>query len=560
MDMLQRGLLLAGREHLALALRLARGEAQQSVLSRLMSLEGDRSIPAMCRTTWSLLPISGSDEVVLQDQRARKLCLLGCWEPAAILYNRLADQLPTDGAVWFNLGLCQLWDGRDRDGASSLHHAATLLADPEQAIDAECLAQMLDALWEPDHLFIATAQLQVRAVSEVVSRLRDAKNVRFLPSHDHEDCEHFPGTDHVAEVVLLQEAKGSAGLSALQESLCDLDVYDVVDAEAASKADVTGPWLEVTSSEELLDSALRFVRELLGDLVVTAEGEESRDRISSDPRSLELFELRHVRPEGMSQFEYRGLLGEGMLAGLELWLDRPLKALGGRSPREAAGLPELRRQLVAAVLVLHDLLRRRDMDPPEAVTFARLHLAPRASFPLDGSAHLGAYNSLSLARVDVDNVATDLTELGSRLGMLGLTRPACRCYDRLLAEGKLEGWQAEVTVTQTRASLARMCNDFDLSCKLLERARGAVSGPEAFRIRLELDIRLLSYLLDDLKNPAIKAQLHRFRDLYLAKVPELRELLVEQLTEVGAAELISELEGGLLAGGGGGQLWVPGSS
>lgn len=106
-----------------------------------------------------------------------------------------------------------------------------------------------------------------------------------------------------------------------------------------------------------------------------------------------------------------------------------------------------------------------------------------------------------------------------------------------------------------------MCNDFDLSCKLLERARGAVSGPEAFRIRLELDIRLLSCLLDDLKNPAIKAQLHRFRDLYLAKVPELRELLVEQLTEVGAAELISELEGGLLAGGGGGgQLWVPGSS
>ncbi|MGV2339306.1 MAG UNVERIFIED_CONTAM: hypothetical protein LVR18_36615 [Planctomycetaceae bacterium] len=98
-------------------LRLARGEAQQSVLSRLMSLEGDRSIPAMCRTTWSLLPISGSDEVVLQDQRARKLCLLGCWEPAAILYNRLADQLPTDGAVWFNLGLCQLWDGHDRDGA-----------------------------------------------------------------------------------------------------------------------------------------------------------------------------------------------------------------------------------------------------------------------------------------------------------------------------------------------------------------------------------------------------------------------------------------------------------
>ncbi|MGV2339304.1 MAG UNVERIFIED_CONTAM: hypothetical protein LVR18_36605, partial [Planctomycetaceae bacterium] len=65
-----------------------------------------------------------------------------------------------------------------------------------------------------------------------------------------------------------------------------------------------------------------------------------------------------------------------------------------------------------------------------------------------------------------------------------------------------------------------------------------------FRIRLELDIQdFCSCLLDDLKNPAIKAQLHRFRDLYLAKVPELRhDLWVERLTEVGAEELISELE------------------
>lgn len=560
MEMLQRGSLLSGREHLALALRLARGEAQQTVLSRLMSLEGDRGVPAMCRTTWSLLPITGSDEVVLQDQRARKLCLLGCWEPAAILYNRLADQLPTDGAVWFNLGLCQLWDGRDREGASSLRHAATLLTDPEQATDAECLSQMLDELWDTDRLYVATARLQVRSVSEVVSRLQNSANVRFLPSHDHEGCEHFPGTDHVAEVVLLQEAKGASGLSALQESLADVDVFDVVDAAAASESDIAGPWLDITSSESLLDGALRFVRELLGDLVVTSEGSEQRDRVSSDARQLEPFELRHVRPEGMSQREYRGLLGEGMQAGIEVWLDRPLKALGNRSPREAAGMPELRRQLVASVLVLHDLLRRRDMEPAESVTFERLQLAPRTSFPIDGSAHLGAYNSLTLARVDVDSVSTNLVELGSRLGMLGFNRLASRCYDRLLAEGGFESWQTEVTVYQTRASLARIANTLDLACSLLEKARAAVSGPEAFRIRLELDIRLLSYLLDDLENPAVKVQLHRFRDQYLAKVPELRELLVEQLTEVGASDLISELEGGLLTGSGGGQLWVPGAS
>ncbi|GDX93149.1 protein disulfide-isomerase [Planctomycetia bacterium] len=561
MEMLQRGSILAGREHLALSLRLSRGETQQTVLSRLMSVEGDRNLPAMCRTTWSLLPIAGSDEVVLQDQRARKLCLLGCWEPASILYNRLADQLPTEGAVWFNLGLCQLWDGRDREGASSLHHAATLLTDAEQATDAEALAQMVDQLWSQERVYVVTARLQVRSVSELVSRLRDAKNVRFLKSHDHEDCEHFPGTDHVSEVVLLQDPVGTTGLSALPESLADLDVFDVVDAEAAAASDISSPWIDVTTSEALLERSLQFLREVLGDLIVTSAGAEVRERVSSEPPMLLPFELRHVRPDEMSSLEYRRLLGEGMSAGVEVWLSQPLAVLGNRSPLEAAGVPELRRCLTAAVLVLHDLLRRRDMDPAESVTFERLQLPARAAFPFDGSVHLGAFNSLSLGRIDVDTASGNLRELGSRLGMMGYVRLAERCFDRLLEQNQFGDWTEAVSACQTRASLARVSNNLELACSMLDRARGLVTGPDAFRIRLELDIRHLSYLLDDVRNPAVKSLLHRFRDQYLMKVPELRELLADQLTAVGATDLLSELDGGLAGGAGsGGGLWLPGSS
>lgn len=561
MEMLQRGSILAGREHLALALRLSRGETQQTILSRLMSVEGDRNLPSMCRTTWSLLPISGTDEVVVQDQRARKLCLLGCWEPASILYNRLADQVPTDGAVWFNLGLCQLWDGRDREGAASLHHAATLLSDAEQAIDAEALAQMVDQLWGQERIYVVTARLQVRSVSELVSRLRAAKNVRFLKSHDHEDCEHFPGTDHVAEVVLLQDPAGTTGLSSLPESLADLDVFDVVDAEAAASSDISSPWLDVTSSESLMDRSLQFLREVLGDLIVTASGEEVRERLTSEPRMLLPFELRHVRPDEMSSLVYRRLLGEGMSAGVEVWLSQPQAVLGNRTPLEAAGVPELRRALTASVLVLHDLLRRRDMDPPESVTFERLQLPARVAFPFDGSAHLGAYNSLTLSRIDVNAVSANLLELGSRLGMMGFVKAAERCFDRLLEQNQFADWTEQVHVLQTRGSLARVACNIDLGCSMLEQARGLVSGPDAFRIRLELDIRQLSYLLDDLGNARIKPLLHRFRDQYLLKVPELRELLVEQLSSVGATDLLSELDGGSAGGSvGAGGLWLPGSS
>jgi len=161
----------------------------------------------------------------------------------------------------------------------------------------------------------------------------------------------------------------------------------------------------------------------------------------------------------------------------------------------------------------------------------------------------------------VDTASGNLRELGSRLGMMGYVRLAERCFDRLLEQNQFGDWTEAVSACQTRASLARVSNNLELACSMLDRARGLVTGPDAFRIRLELDIRHLSYLLDDVRNPAVKSLLHRFRDQYLMKVPELRELLADQLTAVGATDLLSELDGGLAGGAGsGGGLWLPGSS
>ena len=58
----------------------------------------------------------------------------------------------------------------------------------------------------------------------------------------------------------------------------------------------------------------------------------------------------------------------------------------------------------------------------------------------------------------------------------------------------------------------------------------------------------------------MKPLLHKFRDRYLHKIPEIENVIIEQLENAGCPELASELEGGLYAvGSSSGGLWTPGA-
>jgi hypothetical protein len=338
-----------------------------------------------------------------------------------------------------------------------------------------------------------------------------------------------------------------------------MDVFDVIDEDAAKEAGVPGSFIEVTTLDSLLDAALVSLRDLLGDLILTGSSEEKRERISWDPAVLAPFDLRHVRPDDMKETVYRRLVSEELAACIGRWTAQPLAVLGGKTPQEAVAVPELRRQLVAAVLVLHELLGRSDMNAAVSSTFERLQLAPRSAVEFDNNVHLGTFNSLTLARCNIATYSGNLLELGSRLGMLGKLDAATQCFDRMIEQVDSIDANAAVSAYSSRATMARVANDMELACSLLEKARARVSGPEAFRLRLEMDIRQLSYCLDDPASPRLKTVLHRLRDQFLPKVPELRELITSQLIESGCSHLLPELEGGA-SGSGGGQLWVPGAT
>lgn len=565
LQMLQQGNFLAAREHLSLAIRMSNGESQRRLVMQLLELEGDSNIPYVFRSAYPLLNISCSEEAAQQDSRARKLSVLGCWEPASILYNRLADSFPREGAVWYNLGLCQVWDGRLSDAASSLHHAATLLTDADTATEAEILAQQIDLQLSEERLWLNSVELKVQSISEVVSRLSDHPALRPSPSHDHSQCDHTPGTAHAAEMVLLKSETPDSEVqqaSQLAESLADIDVFDITDPDEAAEAGIQNPYLVIASSSDMIDTAVVRIREILGDLIVTSVDEEKREVFNPEPLQAKSFDRRYVLPKGMSQRRFRQLLNELSANPVEEWLNLPQTILGGKSALEAAGDATLQTKLAASLVVMQGLALKRDLSPDLNALRSRLKLPARSVLEIPATSTIAAIPCTCLERLQVNALSVNqVVEFANRASLLGMKDLLRSALIRILGDDEiLEAFGAQ-RACLLNAAIARANDDYELCFAMLDKARTKVpAGSEGFRNRLELDVRELSYRLDDPQDPALRTLIRKIRDQYLHKVPELAEIIVDQLTTFHCEYLLSELDTSTsLAPASAGALWTPGS-
>jgi len=561
------GCLMAAREHLSLAVRAATGERQRNLVLQLVRFESETTLPFLFRSAYTLLPVDCSEDAVQQDLRARKLSILGCWEPAAIIYNRLADAYPTEGAIWYNLGLCQSWDGRLAESAGSLHHAATLLKDFDQAVTAEAMAQQIDSQLSTERFSSFAVRLNVRSVSELLTRLESEPLLHRNDSHDHDNCNHPEGVDHAAEMILLSSAISAEELtdvSKLPESIADVDLYDITDADEAVAAGIHHPFLLVSASESHIDSAVVKLRAIAGDLIITAGDAEEKELISFERPESRSFDHRFFCPAGVTQKRFRELTRQREPQAVEAWLQAPQPSLGGKSALESASDESLKIKRAACVIGLMVIAARNDLAPDFASVRQRLNVQAPAPRVVPENMVIAAVPAIDYERIDPSKLTdTQLHEFTNRCSVLGLRHQIRTGLDELTKRPQSireydarRGWLM-------RAAIARVEEDYDLAYQCLDHAReSAAAGPEAFRHQLELDIRELSYRLDDPADPALITLLHRVRDRYLHKIPEIEGVIREQLQIAGCSHLASELEGGLqvVGAGTGSSLWTPGAT
>lgn len=566
-EMSRIGQWMSAREHLAMAVRFSTGERQRMLLLELIRFESQPRVPLLLRCSWNLLPLGADEEIAAQEARARKLSQLGCWEPAAILFNRLLDKYPTSGAIWFNLGLCQAWDARVADAASSLHHAATVLSDSDLATEAEALAQELDLLTTKDRHATVSVELRVKSLSELLTRIEQEPRIVRTDSHDHSECDHGDDVIHVGEFVLLTKPCTAESLQTpddLAESIADIDLFDVTETDD-DDGQPSGPYLEITSSDRQLDQAIVTLRDLAGDLILTSGSEEERMVVATAPDFELPFDRNLYRPAGVKPRRFSELSAGVEGQAIDEWLNRPTFLLNGKSPLEASQDPELRTKLAASLLVLEARSIEYGFAPDLSQLRSRLNLPAPAKISLSDATPIAAVPVVQYERIDLSSLTdSQVSELANRCSMIGLQRRAKSALEEVTRRpGAISDFGARRAWLMLSA-IARHDMRADDAIELLRKAREASeAGDDAFRNVLEVDVRELTYRLDDPVDSDLIPLLHRFRDRYLHKIPDIEGVISEQLERSGCGHLLSELTGGgvmATASASSTGLWTPGDS
>lgn len=567
-QMARMGCAMAVREHLALAVRMAPPDRRNSLLMQLANFESQRTIPYPFRGRFSLLPVDIKDETLAKEElRARKVSQLGCWEPAAILYTRLVEKLPQNGALWHNLGLFHAWDGRLKEAAAALHKAAELIEDYDSAVETEALAQLLDLEISENGYGVVQQAVPVHSVSALLTALDNDVRFARVQSSDAEVQED--GSRVVAEFELLTEPLAKKlDPDNLPDVVADVTVLD------HDGTDGGNPRVLIVALDTEIESATTAFREAAGELASDPK-EGDQTQLSRMPQPCRLFDWKIHHADKLGSSHFRTLDRIRLTDALQQWLKLPLESLGGSSPLELAKDANNLVKVGGSVIVLDVICNRMGYDPDLSDIRSRLGIPAPLAIETEASQSITSLPLLQFGRLAPESLTDEqVIEFANRITLVRHLRLLEIAIDELVKRPEALKKFSPMRGHLLRATVAREKNDLKQASQCFEDAReAAVDEPDAFRTRLELDIRELSCRLDNPHDAELPNLLTEIRERYFVKIPEIEEVIREELINSGCEHLLAQLElapgvgtrEGLWTAGtekagteGTGKLWVPG--
>ncbi len=554
-EMLRGGNPASAYAHLRLAIQFAPAELQSSL--------------EMLLTTWTTriseyFPLMGSLELMPAtvaaahqelEQKARRLSEMGCWEPSSILYTRLIKEDPENAALWHNCGLFHLWDDQLGKASDCLHHAASLIDDVDAAIDVEALATLLDLEVSDDR--ICTMQS-----SRIIERPREVSDRLF--SHDRFDRDS-------EESQLGSGDSSQEYVRILADSPPDEDGGQLELGAAIITANIDGApdhhVVTVTSREDTLEEAWALVLEAAGD-AISEDAEITQATVSSSvPEGFVDFDWSIHFDRSLSAKQMRGRLESRNRKAVDAWLNRSQSHLDGLTPLEAAQKPELQRKLSASVLVLFSIAQRLNHEIDPAEIRERLQLSEPGRIAADRDEAIVDVPLFKYLRLSLSDMSdSQVLQFAHRIGLIRSIDLMDAAVEELFQRpAALEEFSPR-RAHMMRAMVARLKNRVERMAESFEAARKmAQEDGDNFQSRLELDLKELSYRLDDPEDPGIPHLLRSMKEQYFQKVPEIADAIREELTRTGCEQLLPELDAPLIltadeqpAGSSSGKLWLPG--
>lgn len=342
--LLASGHVVAAQAHLWLHSAIAPEDDTRS-RELLVSLNHHSGLPLILRDRLHFRPWPENVPWANDAEQASHLTDHGRWQQATAIVDRLGTQYGADPTLVYNRALLGGWMADERALAAGLHAFAQMEVPLDDAVEAEAVAQLID----PDRreeLFESLAQsYDINDLNTLVARLASDRRLKSfqvdpasLPSDQPRPRHTYMILDKPMPVtsaaMLPSDVPRLVGVMALFGRQTDrrehleltIDQGPAFDATIATLQQITGDSLGGMVAERVVGQVAAFVQAL------NARWQFPTDT-PRDARRRLLAALRHA-------------------AIVECWPDVRRPALDGKTPREAAGQPDLRIPLMAAVLLL----------------------------------------------------------------------------------------------------------------------------------------------------------------------------------------------------------------
>ncbi len=246
----------------------------------------------------------------------------------------------------FNRALLGGWLADDRALVAGLHAFAQLDVPLDDAIEAEAVGQLLDADLKEQRLDSVIQSYAINDLDSLVARLASDKRAYGFKT----DPKQFTGPDQPRPrhtYLLLDRPMPESGVGITRDLVPRLAGVLAIYGRQTDRAER----LELTIERgPAFEAATSSLQEIGGDALGDVVGEEV---IGSVSRSELALNWRWQPPRDTPSELLRRLSAEERRAAIvERWPALPQPALQGKTPREAAGDPELHIPLLASVLML----------------------------------------------------------------------------------------------------------------------------------------------------------------------------------------------------------------
>jgi hypothetical protein len=342
--LLSAGHVAPARAHLQLQMGLSQGRDERAV-STLLQLESAASVPIMLKSNSPLQPAPSDVPWAAAFQNGLEEAHRGHWKKAADAWTALETKAAASPVLWRNLATVRSYLGQYVKAVDALRKFAALPVPADDAVEAEALAQLLnksDADGQVDEISLAYEVTNAETAQEKFAADRRFERLPLDPRAWTQQDEPPPR----AAFSLLDRPALASGKQLTRKEIPNqvgqlLLFGKQTDREAR---------LELLIFRPELATAQKMLSEVLGDLLGKASPETVIGHLGQVEHSLSW----HWRLPDDTPEEIRLKLGidERRELILDQWPKISLPLFGGRTPEQAAGEPQYRNRLLAAILLL----------------------------------------------------------------------------------------------------------------------------------------------------------------------------------------------------------------